>query len=412
MALVFHFRPPGHEHMGVLAAILLAPVAAFVYLPIAILVLMLHAMAAIGSPFRPDDPWYADPRMITLALYVILTTLSYYLIRWFRRSRIPTEGESPPVETGGRRWRVDPAWVLGLVVLLVLFGIYAAMNPWWPSLPDMSIEEAREKQRQAAMSLGVPVALRLETGNAVKMELVLIPAGKFIRGSHLMDPDSDDYECPRHLVTISKPFYMGVKEVTQTQWRAVMGTEPWKTEPWKGEPKVIANDDHPASYISWNDAAAFCKALSAKTNRTVRLATEAEWEYACRAGTSTRFSFGDDGGQLGDYAWYKGNTQSVREDYPHPVGRKRANAWGLYDMHGNVWEWCNDWSWGRYPAGDTVDPTGLRSAKHGDRACRGGSWFDDPESCRAACRARTSPEARAEDQGFRVVVDIEANTPK
>jgi len=232
--------------------------------------------------------------------------------------------------------------------------------------------------------------LTLDLGGAVTMKMVLIHAGKFIMGS----PDSQLWpsraENPQHEVTISKPFYMGVAEVTQAQYEAVMGTNP-------SHNKGATN---PVDTVSWNDATEFCKKLSEKTRQAVRLPTEAEWEYACRAGTATAFSFGDSGSALGDYAWYSGNTVNTT-----PVGQKKPNAWGLYDMHGNVWELCQDW-FGAYAAGAVTDPAGPGSGTH--RVLRGGSWFDEPNICRAAYGSSLTPDDRSSNFGFRVVVSVSA----
>jgi len=235
--------------------------------------------------------------------------------------------------------------------------------------------------------------LTLTLGDGVTMKLVRIEAGKFTMGSE----KGFSYEKPVHQVTITRPFYMGATEVTQAQWKAVMGTQPWE-----GQKYTKAAADHAASYITWDDAAAFCTALSKKTGRTVRLPTEAEWEYACRAGTTTVYSFGDDSSKLGDYAWYYDNAYKKDEKYAHPVGVKKPNAWGLYDMHGNVWEWCADWYADSYANADTRDPKGPASGKF--RVLRGGSWFDPAGASRAAYRSSFTPDLRIYHYGFRVVV--------
>jgi formylglycine-generating enzyme required for sulfatase activity len=213
-------------------------------------------------------------------------------------------------------------------------------------------------------------------------------------GSPASEANRDDDEV-QHEVTISKPFYMGVTQVTQAQWEAVMGTEPWK-----GEQYAKADPDHAVNYVSWNDCQEFIRKLNAKVRgRGFRLPTEAEWEYACRAGSRTQFHFGDDESKLGQYAWYHGNAYDKGEEYPHAVAQKQANAWGLYDMHGNVWEWCEDW-YGEYPRGRVTDPTGPANGKY--RVVRGGGWFVFPSFCRAAFRYWFSPDYRFFYFGLRV----------
>jgi len=236
--------------------------------------------------------------------------------------------------------------------------------------------------------------LNLDLGGGVTMKLVLIPAGKFIMGS----PDSEKWrskdEGPQHEVTLSKPFYMGVTEVTQAQYEAVMGTNPSDFE-------GAAN---PVEEVSWNDATEFCKKLSEKTRQAVRLPTEAEWEYACRAGSKTGFSFGDADEGLGDYAWYSANSGNTT----HPVGQKKPNAWGLFDMHGNAWEWCADW-YGEYPKGAVTDPQGPASGR--SKILRGGAWSTPPDPCRSANRYSYGRGDRYYYFGFRVVVSVSAPGP-
>jgi formylglycine-generating enzyme required for sulfatase activity len=157
---------------------------------------------------------------------------------------------------------------------------------------------------------------------------------------------------------------------------------------------------NPVETVFWADAVEFCGKLSAmpaeKTaGHVYRLPTEAEWEYACRAGTTTAYGFGDDASGLGDYGWFDDNSDSST----HSVGEKKPNAWGLYDMHGNVWEWCQDW-YGDYPSGSATDPTGATS---GYGVIRGGSWVNNAGSCRSANRRRSTPEGRSSYLGFRVL---------
>ena len=232
--------------------------------------------------------------------------------------------------------------------------------------------------------------LTLDLGNGVKMKLVRIPAGRFVMGSPQTETGREGHEGPQHWVKISKPFYMGVAEVTQKEYAAVMGTNPSK----------FSGTNRPVERVSWGDAVEFCRKLSEKTKRKVRLPTEAEWEYACRAGTKTAYSFGGDVGKLGHYAWHSGNSAKQT----HGVGQKKPNAWGLYDMHGNVWEWCADW-YGEsyYRSSPGTDPQGPGSGK--DRVHRGGSWWHDPPwYCRSAFRNVRVPDTRFCTLGFRVVL--------
>jgi formylglycine-generating enzyme required for sulfatase activity len=201
----------------------------------------------------------------------------------------------------------------------------------------------------------------------------------------------------QHQVTLTKPFFMGRTVVTQKQWREVMGTEPWR-----GKDYVREGDKYPETYVSWEDAVEFCKKLSDMESKTYRLPTEAEWEYACRAGSKTAFSFGNDEKQLGLYAWFDGNTNDIGKSYVHEVARKRPNAFGLYDMHGNVWEWCSDW-YGDYPSTPLTDPRGPDSGS--SRVLRGGSWFFVPNFVRCAYRHNSAPEYRFNYYGFRIVLE-------
>ena len=249
-------------------------------------------------------------------------------------------------------------------------------------------------------------ALELRFSNGVTMKLVRIRAGRFWMGSHESETgrysDEGSWHTPQREVMLTMPFYMGITEVTRAQWQAVMNTKPWQ-----GLPCAKGGADTPACYISWNDAMAFCRTLSKETGCTVRLPTEAEWEYACRAGTTTAYSFGDDASTLGDHAWYHDNANSKKgENHAHPVGTKKPNAWGLYDMHGNVWEWCVDLYSDSYSYVPDRDPDGpvTRPWKQKYRVLRGGSWLDDPDRCRAANRLKDLPGYRFRINGFRVVV--------
>jgi formylglycine-generating enzyme required for sulfatase activity len=214
---------------------------------------------------------------------------------------------------------------------------------------------------------------------------------------YMIDQETDRYDDEtQHLVKISKPFYLGVYEVTQQQYEKVMGARPWQ-----GKDDAKEGADYPAVYVSHDDAVEFCRRLSKQEGAEYRLPTEAEWEYACRARTTTAYSFGDDESKLGQYAWYEKNAWDVGEKYAHRVGQKLPNRWGLYAMHGNVWEWCQDW-FGPYGSEKVVrDPLG--PAQGNGRVLRGGSFAPPTSSVRSASRVETRPSRRANNLGFRVV---------
>ncbi|MEX2213794.1 MAG: SUMF1/EgtB/PvdO family nonheme iron enzyme [Phycisphaeraceae bacterium] len=226
--------------------------------------------------------------------------------------------------------------------------------------------------------------------NTVNMKLVWIKPGSFDMGSPASEAGRDPGEV-QHRVTLTKGFYMGTTEVTQAQWKVVMGNDP----------SAFKGDDLPVESVSWDDTVAFCRKLSEKEGKTYRLPTEAEWEYTCRAGTSTAFHSGNVVSDLAAVAWY-GGVQGNSDNKTHPVGSKKANAWGLYDMHGNVWEWCHDWL-DNYPSQAIVDPSGPSSGT--SRIQRGGGWVLTQGPTRSAHRHRNAPEFRGGDVGFRVVLD-------
>jgi formylglycine-generating enzyme required for sulfatase activity len=236
--------------------------------------------------------------------------------------------------------------------------------------------------------------------NSIGMKLVLIPKGTFMMGSPIEEEGAENDE-EQHQVTIGKDYYLGVTEVTQGQYEKVMGTNPSYFQK-----RVIRKSDssmYPVEQVSWEDAVEFCKKLSdlpeeKKAGRVYRVPTEAEWEYACRAGSKAAYSFGANSKTLGDYAWFGENSGGQI----HPVGEKKANAWGLYDMHGNVWEWCSDW-YGVYPKGSVSDPSG--PSEGSIRVIRGGGWDDGAAFCRSADRGGRGPSDRNDDRGgFRVAL--------
>jgi formylglycine-generating enzyme required for sulfatase activity len=232
------------------------------------------------------------------------------------------------------------------------------------------------------------------TVNSIGMKLTLIPAGEFQMGSPDADSDAEDDEKPRHLVKISKPLYLGVYEVTQQQYEKVMGARSWQGESYAKE-----GADYAASFVSHDDAVEFCRRLSKQEGVEYRLPTEAEWEYACRAGTTTAYSFGDDASKLGQYAWHYKNAWDIGERYAHRVGQKLPNPWGLYDMHGNVLEWCQDWH-ASYGSEKVVsDPLGPVQGEY--RVLRGGSFLNPPSNVRSADRLNDLPVTRFVTFGFR-----------
>ncbi len=239
--------------------------------------------------------------------------------------------------------------------------------------------------------------------NSIGMKLKLIPAGEFMMGSPGDEKKRSEDEGPQHKIRITKPFYMGVTEVTQGQWFAVM-----KSKPWEGKEYVKDGDNIPAVYVSWKDAIEYCRKLSASEGQTYRLPTEAEWEYACRGGTSTAYSFGGDATLLSDYGWWGGlffgDGNAKGEQYAHEVATKNGNPFGLYDMQGNVGEWCQDiYDEKAYASrsGTTSDPSSASGSQN--RVLRGGSWKFGSTYARSAARLRGLPDGRGHENGFRVV---------
>ena len=242
--------------------------------------------------------------------------------------------------------------------------------------------------------------------NSIGVKFKSIPAGSFLMGSLDADKEAQDREKPQHRVQISKPFYLGVYEVTQAQYEAVMGKgKNPSTFSATGGRKYNVNvagrptGQHPVEWVSWLDAVIFCNKLSEREGLKpfyeingeevrvpdwngpgYRLPTEAEWEYACRANASTpaRYSFGDDAAELGEYGWF---NEGYIKGSTHPVGQKKPNGFGLHDMHGNVWEWCWDWYGDAYyKQSPPADPTGPEAGSN--RVIRGGSWTNAAGECR------------------------------
>ena len=360
------------------------------------------------------------------------------------------------------------AFILPLALLLA--NAPAAQPPVAPSWP---LWDGQESVAEYAKRVGLDPTKTLDLGNGIKMEMVLIPAGKFTMGTE--EPEAvdeepfvtqiwigqfavavsaglllillgtvairairqrrrpqyslarfvaiiallgvgvlggmhwresarkfaearaeyqaalgrnkhaDDSEKPAHEVTLTRPYYIGKFEVTQEQYQQIMGVN---SSDFKGQNLPVEN-------VSWDEAQEFCKKASEKTGLTVRLPTEAEWEHACRAGTRTTYCTGDGEADLDRAAWYYKNSNETT----HPVGQKTANAWGVYDMHGNVWEWVQDF-YEPYKAGAATDPVGPSQGQY--RVLRGGSWDDIPRDCRSANRLWINPDYRYNIVGFRV----------
>ena len=236
------------------------------------------------------------------------------------------------------------------------------------------------KDKSGPMPASKP-AVTIDLGGGVTMDLVLIRPGSFTMGSG-------------RKVTISRPFYMGKYEVSQQQWKAVMG----------GNPSDFPGEKSPVERVTWGGCQAFLSKLAEKVpGRTFRLPTEAQWEYACRAGSASEFSFGDEDGDLGGYAWHNSNSGGKT----HPVGEKKPNEWGLHDMHGNVAEWCGDWYEHSYPDADATDPEGPEEGTY--RVIRGGAYNLTPARCRSADRGSAPPSFCNCCIGFRVVMPADAD---
>ncbi|MFH1730879.1 MAG: SUMF1/EgtB/PvdO family nonheme iron enzyme [Planctomycetota bacterium] len=267
----------------------------------------------------------------------------------------------------------------------------------WPFSPA----EAKQRQRETAAALGLPVTKEIDLGGGVTLEMILIPAGEFVMSSPPGEAGrNSSREGSQHTVRITLPFYMGRYEVTQEQWRRLMTANPSR---FKGA-------KNPVERISWHDCQEFISRLNELHKSGFRLPTEAEWEYACRAGTPTPFHFGetiltDQANYIGTIVYGAGKKGLDRKK-TIPVGSFSPNAFGLCDMHGNVYDWCSDWH-GPYDAKPQTDPRGPAAGSH--RILRGGSWFSNPAYLRSAFRWNTTPTAKLDYCGLRVVLECAAN---
>ncbi|HOZ45101.1 MAG TPA: formylglycine-generating enzyme family protein [Candidatus Hydrogenedentes bacterium] len=280
--------------------------------------------------------------------------------------------------------------MLALALLLPACGMRKAERPDSPPKAAPSSPEASGPPQPG------------ETRTFAGIEFVWVPPGEFLMGAtktpedlfRLYQGDLRWYanEVPRHPVAITKGFWLGKYEITQAQWQKVMGSNPSGTDP-----------ECPVDKISWDDCQTFVAELHTRTNEPFRLPTEAEWEYACRAGGTTEFHFGDGKADLRKYAWFSANSGGQS----HPVGKKEPNAWNLHDMHGNVWEFCQDWCDRAYYAkSPKEDPQGPESGEY--RMLRGGSFKRSETKCRCSFRSWNKPEYATAGQGLRICRDADA----
>lgn len=293
--------------------------------------------------------------------------------------------------SASRPFCAAPCAALPFLLLLECATLAAAEPP--PANAPFDARQARAHQEVWADHLGVPIKIT----NSLKMTFVLIPPGRFTMGS---PPEEEWHQADeiQHEVTITKPFYLGTTEVTQSQWQAVM----------KNNSSFSTGDDLPVDTVTWEDAVVFCQKLSRREGKTYRLPTEAEWEYACRAGTTTPFFTGKtitpEQANYDGTKTYGDGPKGVFRETSTPVGSFPANPWGLHDMHGNLWEWCADW-YGPYPAGPVSDPKGPPTGEA--RVIRGGCWINFPAVCRSTTRGKTVPVSWNFNFGFRVALDLD-----
>ncbi len=281
------------------------------------------------------------------------------------------------------------------LVAFVIAGFCAFVDGNEPEAVET--QTAQEKESNEGREAGDTMTVDL--GGGVEMQFVWIPPGEYMRGSRLSPEETAriysggaswyEVEHPRHEVRITWGFWMAKTPVTQEQYERITGENPSHFE----------GVNRPVESVTWNEAVEYAARLSRQAEGTFRLPTEAEWEYACRAGTETEFYFGDDAHRLGEYAWCFSN----QDGGTHPVARKKPNEWGLYDMYGNVWEWCADWL-GDYPSGTVTDPTGPDTGER--RVLRGGTYSIIAALCRSAYRHSRSPGSRNRYSGFRIVLDF------
>jgi len=269
-------------------------------------------------------------------------------------------------------------WLIGVSAV----GALACAFIWYSSASYSTANQEDSAPDSSTINLG-----------GITIKFVWVPPGEFVMGD---DRYAD--EAPSHRVRITKGFWLGRCEVTNAQFRRFC---PDHDSGMYGG-RDLDGDDQPVVMVNWYEANAFCEWLGEEAEGSFRLPTEAEWEYACRAGTQSRFSFGDTPDRMGEYAWYDQNSKHTS----HPVGQKKENAWGLHDMHGNVFEWCADWAAKGYSTRNpSRDPKGPDAGEK--RVLRGGGWAHFPEQCTVSSRFWAEPQFRQVFYGFRVVFESE-----
>jgi formylglycine-generating enzyme required for sulfatase activity len=306
---------------------------------------------------------------------------------------------------------MKPPWLTVCVVAAVAF---LRMTDAKPDEPAKAPPPAADPMRGKAPG-------EVRDDNGLKMKLVRCSPG-FVTMEEVeiveepVTTEDEDEAAPKTRrvekitpvkVLLTRGYWLGKYEVTQSEWKQVM-----KTDPWKGQNFTKEGADYPATFVSWNDAVDFCRKMTEQERQAGRLSndweytlpTEAQWERACRARTETKFSFGDDESKLGEYAWFSENAFNAGEQYAHQVGQKKANPWDLCDMHGNVWEWCRDIYTEKLPGGrdPEVKPNEKTSASF--RVYRGGGWSVVAAFCRSGCRNGDRPGFRRVSLGFRVAL--------
>ena len=269
---------------------------------------------------------------------------------------------------------------LSLLIGLGCIGMVVGLDP------DVRAQTtARKPAAGAAVSAKSERRISVPVKGGGAIELVLIDPGSFSMGSTIKADEG-----PVRTVTITRGYYFATTEVTQALFRAVMGKNPSQYE----------GADLPAERVTWTEANEFARRLSASTGRKFRLPTEAEWEFACLGGSEGPYGFGSDAAKLGAHAWFEGNSRTVT----HPVGSKTANAWGIHDMHGNVWEWCSDWFSDQPDSSASADPTGPATGTN--KVLRGSSYGGAVGSCRCSNRLSFDPNERFVASGVRLVMEL------